>query len=848
MAARTRSHEQPPVLTEPLLNDAEYAQQRKIEEEAFTRGTERYWKSVRHRVKAGDAVSIAPIARLGQHWFEPLTAVIRERRRLDSRGYSTNGKVTIALPLFRLLTAERVAALCLRTTLGLLNSAEHGPHYKIRLRPLLYALGNNLVGEIHMRMLRRYAPHEVAQLNRAMLNPSKRQYGRNARTINRFAMLKLDYPITEHDVKMAAGDFMLEAMRDSCTVGDYDEDVWVDAFDVIENIEEKNGRQHRVRSVRLSLAARQAIERGHQQRAHMRPTRPWMIVPPATVTSIQSAGYLTLPFALVTNCTPAHRRLIEAAKPTRVFDAMNAIGNVPGTTHELVLDTVQALWDRGGGRVGLEPRDLPAYPKRPPESASDLETRQYRFVRDHIKDERRRLPGAWVTRTQMLREARRVLSWERGFAPAYLDTRSRVYSGPTDWNHQMDDVARGLYLFAESVPLTDDGWRELLIHAANCWGLDKEPYEARLRWAEERKADMIRAAKDPLGERWWEEADEPVQFLAACSGVANPKEIGSRLPVQKDATCSGYQHYAAIIRDEHTARAVNLMDTGNREDAYTMVLERMRPAIEADARRGVTQLIRRRGGSESIQLPAAELVLEHLVRPVTKRAQVADVYGMTQYGAATALGDALYERGMTNPDECQAARWYLSRKLSEAMEAAMPKTRAAMAYLKKVATVVVDEGKAPMQWTTPMGWPVLQDGIGYTTHPARQIKTAYGRVIGRPALNFAGEPIRRRQINAFPPNWIHSIDACHLMESILSARKRQIRMLGVHDCFWTHASHWPVVDPIIREEFVKLHQRPMLEVLAEQLAEQHPDLDIPSPPETGSFDLDQVLTSPYIVC
>lgn len=34
---------------------------------------------------------------------------------------------------------------------------------------------------------------------------------------------------------------------------------------------------------------------------------------------------------------------------------------------------------------------------------------------------------------------------------------------------------------------------------------------------------------------------------------------------------------------------------------------------------------------------------------------------------------------------------------------------------------------------------------------------------------------------------------------------------GVHDSFWTHACDVDVMNRIIREEFVKLHEKPILE-------------------------------------
>ena len=72
---------------------------------------------------------------------------------------------------------------------------------------------------------------------------------------------------------------------------------------------------------------------------------------------------------------------------------------------------------------------------------------------------------------------------------------------------------------------------------------------------------------------------------------------------------------------------------------------------------------------------------------------------------------------------------------------------------------------------------------------------------------------------------------------------------GVHDSYWTHASDVTVMSRLLREEFVKLHARPLLEELKAELEQKHPDIQLPPFPEPladqDQFDLDLVKQSDY---
>lgn len=50
------------------------------------------------------------------------------------------------------------------------------------------------------------------------------------------------------------------------------------------------------------------------------------------------------------------------------------------------------------------------------------------------------------------------------------------------------------------------------------------------------------------------------------------------------------------------------------------------------------------------------------------------------------------------------------------------------------------------------------------------------------------KPNVMKQKNAFPPNFIHSLDSSHMMLTSLHCERAGITFVSVHDCYWTHPS------------------------------------------------------------
>lgn len=115
------------------------------------------------------------------------------------------------------------------------------------------------------------------------------------------------------------------------------------------------------------------------------------------------------------------------------------------------------------------------------------------------------------------------------------------------------------------------GAQYLMMDVAAKFGLDKENWDVRLAWFQENKHQL---------EELVTKADEQAGYLAGVMAYRKAKKgIASGYTISLDATSSGVQILAALSGCERSARACNLINTGNREDAYTIVYKSMNHSL-----------------------------------------------------------------------------------------------------------------------------------------------------------------------------------------------------------------------------------------------------------------------------
>jgi DNA-directed RNA polymerase len=100
--------------------------------------------------------------------------------------------------------------------------------------------------------------------------------------------------------------------------------------------------------------------------------------------------------------------------------------------------------------------------------------------------------------------------------------------------------------------------------------------------------------------------------------------------------------------------------------------------------------------------------------------------------------------------------------------------------------------------------------------------------------------------HAFAPNFVHSLDATHMMLTALKCAERGIPFAAVHDSYWCPASDVDTMREIRAATFQEVHREPRLDVLYRELQRQYPTLKFDAPPLIGGTTLTGLIPlSPY---
>ncbi|XP_058019530.1 DNA-directed RNA polymerase, mitochondrial isoform X2 [Ahaetulla prasina] len=542
-----------------------------------------------------------------------------------------------------------------------------------------------------------------------------------------------------------------------------------------------------------------------------------------------------------------------------VLDALNFLGNCPWKVNQPVLDVIISIFNDKGD----EKLDIPPPPSWEAKELAKQLAESAPMSRMALKWKmaqcRKKTRETYSLRMDMLYKLSiaKHMKDEVFWFPHNLDFRGRTYPCPPHFNHLGGDFTRGILLFAEGKPLGPRGLDWLKIHLVNLTGLKKKnSLKERLTYANHIMPDILDSADNPLmGKRWWMDTDEPWQVLACSMEIANavrspkPSEYISHFPVHQDGSCNGLQHYAALGRDVLGAYSVNLAPSGRPQDVYTSVSQEVEKSRQKDAEKG---------------LRIAQVLDGYVTRKVVKQTVMTVVYGVTQYGGRLQIEKQLKEiEDFPKEDVWQASK-YLVRLVFECLSEMFSGSREIQNWLTESAWLISKSGQT-VEWVTPLGLPIIQP---YHNKKSILVKGDLQSLHLKSNYNVGQKPNTRKQKNAFPPNFIHSLDSSHMMLTALHCQKAGLTFVSVHDCFWTHAATVDIMNKICREQFVTLHSQPILEDLSKFMLQKYcsnptiPESEIkkkkaaqawiqdlkdllPKIPKKGDFKLEKVKKSIY---
>ncbi|CEH13005.1 Mitochondrial/chloroplast DNA-directed RNA polymerase RPO41, provides primers for DNA replication-initiation [Ceraceosorus bombacis] len=577
-----------------------------------------------------------------------------------------------------------------------------------------------------------------------------------------------------------------------------------------------------------------------------------MLVPPRPWTHHNDGGYLqsrsyAMRFKDSAEQAEYFREADERQELSVLLAGLDALGQTAWRINERIFEAVTKVWNSGEAMADIPPATHPLPEPERPENydSTDMSVKKEYIWKLKTWNAQRSNFHSQRCDVNYKLEIARAFIGERFYFPHNMDFRGRAYPIPPLFNHIGNDLCRGLLLFDTAKPLGKQGLRWLRIHLANVYGYDKANFLEREQFALEHEKEIRAAANDPLSEegKWWRDADDPWQCLAACIELVKaydnpdgPEAFESRLPVHQDGTCNGLQHYAALGGDLQGAQQVNLSGGERPSDVYTGVATLVMKQIDRDA-----------ADPTSPNQHLAQLLQGKVTRKVVKQTVMTTVYGVTFIGAKNQIHKQLTDRNDTPLAHRYACATYLAAgvlacigdlfKGAESIQhwltqsakliaRSIPPYRVKSAAIdpKDVATSKrqMKEQMTAVIWSTPLNLPVVQP---YRKIDKKQVSTSMQTVfINDP--NRAAEVHPAKQASAFPPNFIHSLDATHMFLTALECSTRDLVFASVHDSYWTHACDIDTMSDIIRDTFVRLHSSDILPKLREDFlsraAEVHP--------------------------
>ncbi|KAI0844507.1 DNA/RNA polymerase [Daldinia vernicosa] len=577
-----------------------------------------------------------------------------------------------------------------------------------------------------------------------------------------------------------------------------------------------------------------------------------MLVEPEPWTKFDKGGFVEYPAQLVRikNGEKDQRVYAEAAVQRgdmeQVSKGLDVLGRTGWRINRPVFDVMLEAWNSGEPIANIPPLD-PQIPIPPEPEASDdpLQRREWLNAVKAAENEKSGLHSERCFMNFQF-EIARAFKDQTFYFPHNMDFRGRAYPIPTYLNHMGADHVRGLLRFAKGKELGENGLRWLKIHLANVFGYDKASLKEREAFVTDHLADIYDSVANPLtGKRWWLKAEDAWQCLAtsfelkAALESPDPTKFVSHLPVHQDGTCNGLQHYAALGGDIWGAQQVNLLPGERPADVYSAVADLVKEGIAKDL--------------EDSDNVIAKAVEGKITRKVVKQTVMTNVYGVTFVGAKAQVQkqlDAAYPnirqetgipvavlasyvatkvfgalstmfRGAHNIQywlgECagRVCRALTPEQMDRIAKGEVPPPRTTgmrKTTTKSTTDEILGQFRSTVVWTTPLRMPIVQP---YRKNGTRVISTSMQDLTLQ--VPESSDPVnRRKQLQAFPPNFIHSLDASHMLLSALQCDERGLSFAAVHDSFWTHAADVDVMNDVLRDSFIRIHSEDVIGRLASE--------------------------------
>ena len=345
------------------------------------------------------------------------------------------------------------------------------------------------------------------------------------------------------------------------------------------------------------------------------------------------------------------------------------------------------------------------------------------------------------------------------------------------------------------------------------------------------------------------------------------------LPIFLDATCSGIQHLAGMLKDYETGSKVNMISQTESDsvgDIYSYLIDPINKAVN-------------KYGLKNIENEDRVFKDIKLKRNDVKEPTMTKNYNVSVVGIANQLRSKFEiinkkEKNVKNQmykvpttfgyiSLTSSQMFTLAVLLDKQIFTSLPTLKYIYNYFKEIIKLTLLLN-FPTVWFTPAGLKITQF---YKISIQNKVSIRFGKKSQKIVLRNSTDKIdKRKQVLAIIPNIVHSLDSAHLINIINTATNLNLnQILTIHDCFGTHPNDIEILTELVKKEFIilytksnfleKYHQR-LIQALTDNNYTILKDKDnkeyvliknnkkyIPQLPKYGTLDINNIINSKYII-
>lgn len=813
-------------MTRCNLNSSELVvKQREIEKESLNLGAQQYLDSVAAAEDGERGADTLHARRIITQMTSGLADIIQE---------DLKGKRSMHAKVINRLNTERAVVIALRT---LFNKLSVTSEKDLPFTTLAVTIGDALQSELKMESLQKENPEYM----REVVTNWKSKRAKSARHKTNV----LNHLITERE-----GDWKHWSSQVKALVGSYLIMQIHKNTDLLNLTTLQRGKK-RVKQVTLSPEAVEWISQHMEHMAFLKPLHRPMVVLPAPW-SENTRPYLTDAMNSTIDFVRCRGKKMKSHYKTvapSVYNAVSLAQSTPWRINKGILDFITNLQQLPNPQLipsaGIS--NFPDYPLPKELKAEDMDEAQQTIFREwkaamrtlYSEDVVRRSNRQRLDMTLLI--ARDYEGYDEIFFPHSIDSRGRIYSIPTILQPQGDDIAKSLLEFSKGYKLTAGGLIQLKIQIASKFGLDKASRDERLQWFEDNEGLVLDIGTRPLDMLdTIADTDKPFQFVAACMDYASWKidpDAPIHARVNKDGACNGLQHFAAMLSDGELGDSVNLTPATAKDEpksVYKAVAKEVEKMLKqsTDEYAGMWLSFWHHLASKQDDKPSCLVDYKCMKRPVMTLP-----YSATMYSRMTYIKEYVRDKDMAGffgTDYGKAVK-YFADIVTEAMSTKIPSATLILDWLQESCRRILVEHSA-VEWTTPLGLRVMN-------HQSKRksvcCKLWFDNVQVRTSVKVDIDGVDARKVaSAVAPNFVHSMDATHMLWIVQAAWSANITDLHlVHDDYGCHVNHGELLEAIARKEFARLYliHQPLLD-----LYERYKDILDEPPAQLKSLDLNDL--------